>query len=92
MQDFNTPRTMSIISDNASVIQHMTHTYKCQACGTDWTDHRGPISLCERIQECKRIIADLLTFVEQPNYSRDIGEMESYFDTIEDAEIILKEF
>jgi hypothetical protein len=81
---------MSIISDSASDTHDLTH--KCSACGTEWIDHRGPTSLCERIQECKRIITDLLHYIEQPDYSRDIGEMESYFDTIEDAEIILKEF
>ena len=81
---------MSIISDNASDTRDLSH--KCPSCGIEWIDHRGPTSLCERIQECKRVIADLLHYVEQPNYTRDIGEMECYFDTIEDAEIILEEF
>ena len=83
-------KNMSIISDHASDTKDLSH--KCPSCGVEWVDHRGPTSLCERLQECKRVIAELLHYVEQPDYTRDIGEMECYFDTIEDAEIILEEF
>jgi len=77
---------MSVVSESEDIKS------KCNSCGVPWVDHRGPTLLCEKIQECKRVIKDLLHYVEQPEYMRDIGEMEVYYDLIEDAEIIIKEF
>lgn len=65
---------------------------KCPSCGIEWVDHRGATSLCQRLQEAKKAIEELLHFVEQPEYSRDISEMEVYFDVVENAERILKEY
>lgn len=65
---------------------------KCPSCGIEWVDHRGAISLCRRLQEAKNAIEELLHFVDQPEYSRDISEMEVYFDVIENAERILEEY
>jgi len=71
-----------------------THDFagKCSSCGVEWVDHRGIISVCNRLQEAKKAIEELLHFVDQPEYSRDITEMEIYFDVVENAERILKEY
>jgi hypothetical protein len=81
---------MSIVSDH----HHDTYDLaeKCPACGVQWVDHCGAISLCDKLQHAKRVIDHLLRFVEQPDYSRDIGEMECYFDLIEEAENIVTKY
>jgi hypothetical protein len=81
---------MSIVSDHI----HDTHdlSEKCPACGVEWVDHRGAISLCARLQEAKRVMRELLFYADPPDYSRDIGEMECYFSVVEEAENIINKY
>jgi hypothetical protein len=69
---------MSIISDHA----HDSHDMggSCKACGTDWIDHMGIQSTCSRLQQASELLLMALSYIKQPEYSRDLGEQEMYFD------------
>jgi hypothetical protein len=57
----------------------------CAACQREWQDHPGLAHTCKLATELATTLRDILTYVQQPAYTRDITEQEIYFDTIETA-------
>ena len=67
---------MSITSDSAIA---------CPACHREWQDHPGVTHCCKLATDLAANLRDVLTYVKPPEYTRDIGQQEIYFDLIENA-------
>jgi hypothetical protein len=67
---------MSILSDSA---------ISCPACHREWQDHPGTAHCCQLSVELAANLRDILRYVEPPEYTRDIGEQEIFFDLMENA-------
>ena len=62
----------------------------CPSCGVEWLKHQGMINSCKSLQRAKSLMEELLTYARQPEYDRDIGVQEIYFDLIKQVEDFLK--
>jgi hypothetical protein len=67
---------MSIVSDSAIA---------CPACHREWQDHPGVAHCCKLSVELAANIRAVLTYVKPPEYTRDIGAQEVFFDLMENA-------
>lgn len=63
----------------------MTSSFQCNACGREWQDHPGVEPTCKLAIDLAVTLKEVLTYAEPPEYTRDIGEQEIYFDIIERA-------
>jgi len=66
---------MSIVSEHNGDMEGC-----CKACGTEWLDHKGVQATCSRLQQANELLLMALSYVKQPEYSRDVLEQEIYFD------------
>ena len=62
----------------------------CPSCGVEWLNHQNMVKTCKELQRAKHLLEDLLTYAEPPEYDRDIGVQEIYFDLIKQVEEFLK--
>lgn len=62
----------------------------CDSCGEEWRNHKSAVDTCKALQRAKHLLEDLLTYAKQPEYDRDIGVQEIYFDLIKQVEGFLK--
>jgi hypothetical protein len=60
-------------------------TIACPACRREWQDHPGVAHCCRLATELAASLRAILTYVRPPEYTRDIGEQEIYFDLMENA-------
>lgn len=67
---------MSIVSDSA---------ISCPACHREWQDHPGAAHCCKLATELAANLRAVLQYVEPPEYTRDIGEQEIFFDLVENS-------
>lgn len=67
---------MSIISDSA---------VGCTACHREWLDHPGLDHTCKLATDLAATLRGVLRYAQPPEYTRDIGEQEIYFDLLENA-------
>jgi hypothetical protein len=65
--------------------QSIDPTIACPACRREWQDHPGVAHCCRLATELAASLRAILTYVRAPEYSRDIGEQEIYFDLMENA-------
>ena len=70
--------------------QHDPHT-GCQACGREWQDHPGITHTCRLATDLATYLRWALDHVEPPEYTRDIGEQEIYFHSLEEARRLVVE-
>ena len=68
--------TMSIISDSA---------ISCPACHREWQDHPGAAHCCKLATDLAANLRAILTYAKPPEYTRDIGEQEIFYDLMENA-------
>jgi hypothetical protein len=70
--------------------QHDPYT-GCQACGREWQDHPGITHTCRLATDLATYLRWALDHVEPPEYTRDIGEQEIYFHSLEEARRLVVE-
>jgi len=67
---------MSILSDSA---------ISCPACHREWQDHPGVQHCCKLSVDLAANLRAVLTYAKPPEYTRDIGEQEVFYDLMENA-------
>ena len=73
----NTPiKQMSIISDSA---------ISCPACHREWQDHPGVAHCCKLATDLAANLRAVLTYAKPPEYTRDLGGQEVFYDLMENA-------
>jgi hypothetical protein len=63
----------------------------CQACGREWQDHPGVVHTCRLAADLAASLRWAIDHVEPPEYTRDIGEQEIYFHSLEEARRLVVE-
>jgi hypothetical protein len=67
---------MTIVSDSAIA---------CPACHREWQDHPGVAHCCKLSVELAANLRAVLTYAKAPEYTRDIGAQEVFYDLMENA-------
>lgn len=68
----------------------MSEPYECIACGREWQDHPGVEPTCKLACDLASTLKQLLTYVQAPEYTRDITEQEVYSDLMEKAQKLIR--
>jgi hypothetical protein len=67
---------MTIVSDSAIA---------CPSCHREWQDHPGVAHTCKLATDLAATLRAVLHYAQPPEYTRDIGAQEVYFDLLENA-------
>ena len=67
---------MSIVSESA---------ISCPSCHREWQDHPGVLPTCKLARDLAATLRAVLTYAKPPEYNRDLGEQEVFYDLMENA-------
>lgn len=63
----------------------------CQACGREWQDHPGVERTCKLAAALASHLRDILAYAQPPEYRRDFGKQEIYFELLENCRRLVVE-
>jgi hypothetical protein len=63
----------------------------CPSCNKEWQDHPGIRHTCRLATDLAESLRWAIAHVEPPEYTRDIGEQEIYFHSLEEARRLVVE-